>query len=525
MLTKLTSGIGNWRRGNMVFERLREQSGILSEFTDAQLKEIVTKAHGSCYLCGDPIDFEKDSIEGDHIDADDPNRNRPENICLTHKKCNARKRDLPLSLAKKLFQLLRFSEKYQDLPSFDNVLDDFVGTNRRPIIYTICQGSRNERISINFGDSNSVDIPLYLDSASGIKYCFCEVPINNLFNDEDAQPRKITYGHVWKMLLDFTKHPVHEPSSLRLVTDPDTSTAKLKLCDGQHKALAQILLDRNFIPAKIYVDPDIHLIRTLIDTIQNRIRKLPLYPSIVMEKLSVIYSTEWERYCQDTEPPYTESRFINSFRSDQQANVKKNLLEAIYMSILHGKTDSEEHKILKFVESVKRRVGTDKIMSMNLFKKTLLKNFVFQKPCDFPVGDTTDLRLNEVANMRKFLDIFVDVFFEDDLGIKKEIDNKMKRIFKSGSIRSWVTVFQSAINNRLSVLDVRHMDKPFLRKISNGNWVGIQSILQRLEQHPIWDDDSPDVESKLNENKLETSDRLFREYSIPLDVAYLLGPR
>ena len=38
----------------MVFERLRDQSGILSEFTNDQLREIVAKAHGSCYLCGDP---------------------------------------------------------------------------------------------------------------------------------------------------------------------------------------------------------------------------------------------------------------------------------------------------------------------------------------------------------------------------------------------------------------------------------------------------------------------------------------
>lgn len=508
----------------MVFERLRDQSGILSEFTDDQLREIVAKAHGSCYLCGDPIDFQKDQIEGDHIDPNDPNRNRPENICLTHRKCNARKRDLPLSLAKKLFRLIRFSEEHQDLPSFDDALDDFVGTNRRPITYAIRQAPRNDYININFGNSNSIEVPLYLDSASGTKYCFCEVPVKNLFNDEDAQPRKITHGHVWKMLLDFTKHPIHEPSSLRLVTDPDTSTARLKLCDGQHKALAQILLDREFIPTKIYVDPDIHLIRTLIDTIQNRIKKLPLYPSIVMEKLSVIYKTEWERYRQDTQPPYTESRFVSSFRSDQQANVKKNLLKAIYQSILSGKTESEMHKILKFVESEKRRVGVDKIMSMNLFERTLFKNFVFQKPCNFPVGSETDLRLKEVVNVRKFLDTFVKIFFEDELGIKKDIDNKMKRMFKSGSIRSWVATLRSAINNRLSVLDVRDMNKTFLRNVSEENWVGIQSILQRLEQHPIWNDDSPDVESKLNENKLETSDRLFREYSTPLDVEYLLGP-
>ena len=507
----------------MTFNRLRDQSGILAGFTDEQLKEIVAKAHGECYLCGDPIDFQKDRIEGDHIDPSASNRNRPENICLTHRKCNARKRDLPISLAMKLFRLIRFSGDHQDLPSFDDALDEFVGTNRRPITYTIRESIRNEFININFGSNNSIEAPLYTDSASNTKYCFCNVPINNLFNDEDAQPRKITYGHAWKMLLDFTKHPVHEPSSLRLVTDPDTSTARLKLCDGQHKALAQILLSREFIPAKIYIDPDIHLIRTLIDTIQNRIRKLPLYPSIVMEKLSVIYNTEWQRYRQDTPPPYTESRFISSFRSDQQADVKKNLLEAIYQSILCGKTESEDHKILDFIESTKTRVGTDKIMSMNLLKKTLLKHFVFQKPCNFPVGGEDDLRLIEVANMRKFLNFFVGVFFEGELGIKKEIDNKLKRMFKSGSIRSWVVTLRSAINNRLSVLDSRDVNKTFLRHITEEQWDGLEAILQRLEQHAIWNDESPNVESNLNENKLETSNELFRTYSTPLNVEYLLG--
>jgi len=504
----------------MTLEKLRSQSGVLSEFTDNQLREIVTKAHGACYLCGDPIDFEKDLIEGDHID---PNGgNRPENICLTHKKCNARKRDLPIGLAKKLFKLIKFSEKHQEIPSFDDVLDTFVNDNRKPITYGISERTGNKYFRINFGFANSIESPLYVDPASNIKYCFCEVPMRNLFNDIDAQPRKITHEHVWKMLLDFTRHPVHEPSSLRLVTDQSTNTAKLLLCDGQHKALAQILLGRLTIPAKIYIDPDIHLIRTLIDTIQNRIGKLPLYPSIVMEKLSVIYTTEWERYHNETSPPYTEKRFIQTFRSDEQANVKNNLLEAIYSSILYGKTDSEEHRILKFVESEKRRVGTAKVMSMNLFKTTLLKNFVFQKSCDFPVGTDEDLRLKEVINLRKFLDFFVNEFFEDTIGITKEIDNKMKRIFKSGSIKAWVTILESAINNRLSVLDVREMDKPFLRNVTDENWEGIKSILQRLEQHPIWNDDSPDVESKLNENKLETSQALFRTYSTPLTVEHLL---
>jgi len=325
------------------------------------------------------------------------------------------------------------------------------------------------------------------------------------------------------MLLDFTRHPIHEPSSLRLVVDPDTSTAKLMLCDGQHKALAQILLGRSSIPAKLYIEPDIHLIRTLIDTIQNRIRKLPLYPSIVMEKLSAIYEVEWERYRNETEPPYTEKGFVRTFRSDVQSIVKNHLNESIYGAILFGKTDAEKHRILKYIESEKRRVGPDKIMSLNLFKKTLLKNFVYQKPCEYPVGTDADFRLKEVNNVRRFFGLFVDVFFEGAFGIPKEIDNKMKRLFKSGSIRAWVTILKSAVNNRLSVLDVREMDKPLLRNVADENWEGILSILQRLEQHPIWNDDSPDVESKLNENKLETSERLFSEYSLPLSVEYLLG--
>lgn len=241
-----------------------------------------------------------------------------------------------------------------------------------------------------------------------------------------------------------------------------------------------------------------------------------------MEKLSIIYATEWKRYCNQTDPPYTEKRFVRSFRSDEPANVKKNLREAIYMSILYGETDSEEHRILRFIEAEKRRVGPDKVMSMNLFKNNLLKNFVYQKPCDLPVGSDSDLRLKEVNNFRKFLNLFVDRFFEDPLGIRRDIDNKTKRLFKSGSIKAWVNILRSAINQRLCVLDVREMDKPFLRNIAEENWTGIKSVLQRLEQHPIWNDDNPDVESKLNENKLETSERLFREYTPPLSVNYLL---
>jgi hypothetical protein len=505
-----------------VLQRLRSQSGILGSFSDDQLVEIIAKARGECYLCGDPIDFEKDSIEGDHIDPE--GGDRPENICLTHKKCNARKRDMPIGLAKIMFDLIKFSQTYDNLPSFDDALDYFVtGDKRKPITHAHFVEENVDYLKVNFGDSLKTKTPLYRDPASKIEYCFCDVPIKNILNDVDIQPRRIAWQHVWKLLLDFMKHPVHEPSSLRLVIDDQTNTSKLKLCDGQHKALAQILLSRGTIPAKVYISPDVQLIRTLIDTIQNRITKLPLYPSIVMEKLSNIYQVDWQRYVNDTRPPHTETGFVKTFKSYQQSEVKNQLVEAIYSSILYGENKERNHKILKYVEAEKRRAGTEKVLSMNLFKKTILANFVYQKPCDFEVGAEQDLRVKEVNNMRRFLDLFVRTFFEDPVGLPKEINDKTIRLFKSGSIRAWVVTLKSAINNRLAVIDQRDLDKTFLRNVSEEHWNGILAILQRLEQHPIWNDSSPDVESRLNENKLETSIKLFSEYATALDVQYLLA--
>lgn len=510
-------------RMQAVYDRLRSQTGILESFNDEELLEIITKAHGVCYLCGNPIHLESDTIDGDHIDPD--GGDRPENICLTHKKCNQKKRDLPLGLAKKWFELERFSKSYSDLPSFDDALDHFVEDNRQIIAYEYIEEEGQDYLSLNFGDYQKIKTPCYEDPATESKFCFCNVPIKNIFNDTDAQPRRITWRHVWRLLLDFTVHPIHEPSSLRLNTIPETQNARLLLCDGQHKALAQIILDREIVPAKIYVDPDIQKIRTLIDTIQNRIKKMPLYPSIVMEKLSVIHGDRWQRFINESSPPHTERRFIRTFRSDEQKLIKNELREAIYNSILYGATAESEHGILEYIEAEKRRAGPDKVMSMFLFKTTILKNFVYQDPCSFQVGSEDDLRLKEVQNMRRFLDQVVSVFFKDPLGILKVKDNKMIRIFKSGSMRVWVKTLRSAINNRLSIIEHKEMDKTFLREISEPQWNGIKAILERLEQHSIWSDDSPDVESKLNENKIETTERLFDEYTIKLNARYLLAVR
>ncbi|GAH54125.1 unnamed protein product, partial [marine sediment metagenome] len=261
----------------------------------------------------------------------------------------------------------------------------------------------------------------------------------------------------------------------------------------------------------------------LIDTIQNRIRKLPLYPSIVMEKLGVIHRDRWQEYQNTTSAPYTEAKFIKTYRSDEQTNLKRQLKEAIYNSILYGERKEDEMKILKYVEAEKRRAGKDKIMTMNLLKTTVLKNLVFQKPANYEVGSESDMRLKEVHNLRKFLDIFVEVFFEDDLGIQKERTEKMKRIFKSGSVRAWTRTVKSAINRTLNIIDHQEFDKTMLRPIQEHEWEAIKSILQRLEQHALWDDNAPSVESQLNENKLETTQALFDDYSIPLNAAYLIN--
>lgn len=496
--------------------------GVISEFPsperDVIWEELVAKSGGVCQLCEDPIDVDSGDIIIEH--KDNKGKTEISNLYIAHRSCNSLKRDLPYSEAKLMIKFKKFCESKGYNISFDDILDKYVGEKRKSIKIIL----DNSQAAIIFSYENRVEANVLIDPATQTKYFFAEVPIEYIHNDVEVQPRRIDWNHTWAMALDFQKHPVHEPSSCRVQLDKN-QVGKLLQFDGQHKTTAQILLGRKSVPTKIYINPDVVMVKDLIIAIQNRIKKMPLAPAIHLEKMSTVYLEKFQ-----ASGAASEQAFVETYLLRDRPNAKKEVFSSIYRNIL----SNSNNRFAKYMQPEGIRGGKYPL-SWNLTLNHILRFLVCQDLETVQIGSPQDFRVNECENVVFILNILADELLEGGkwpLNVQlQELSTdymKAKRFFRSGAVRYWSDVLRRAISQRLLLLERADESHLLLRPLTDDKRDLIQKVVVRLANHPIWTDDEGTIDSKLNENSVETSKTLFTAgspsgYKIPLTVAYLLG--
>jgi hypothetical protein len=499
--------------------------GVILEFPtedrEAIWQELVAKSGGVCQLCEDPIDVNSDDIIIEHKD----NKGKAEisNLYIAHRSCNSLKRDLPYSEAKLMIKFKKFCESKGYNISFDDILDKYVGARSGKTVKIILDDNSNKTILV-FSGENRIEANVMIDPATQTKYFFAEVPIEYIHNDREVQPRRIDWNHTWAMALDFQKHPVHEPSSCRVQLD-NNQIGKLLQFDGQHKTTAQILLGRKSVPTKIYINPDVVMVKDLIITIQNRIKKMSLAPSIYLEKMDSVQLEKFRASGADSERAFVEIYLLRD-----RPNAKKGVFSSIYKNIL----SNSNNRFAGYIQPEGIRGGKYPL-SMNLTLNRILKILVCQDLQTVQIGSPQDFRVNECENVVFILNILADELLEEGkwpLNTQSQESStdymKAKRFFRSGAVRYWNDILRSAIINRLTLLERVEQSRLLLRPLTDHQRDLIQDVVVRLANHPIWTDNDGTIDGKLNENNAQTSETLFaagspKGYGIKLNVAYLLG--
>lgn len=475
--------------------------GHLGNLSIDDIVELIKRSDGKCYLCGEKLDFQKDikKIEGDKKEA--AASLSIENLYLTHKKCNIQKRDEPISIARAKLNFSKFYEK-KDAITFDDFLTEYVRDNKKIIMYKIVEN----KIYLKIGEEEK-DVPIFTDVATQIKYCFYEIPKEYIYNDSEVQPRPIDKPHLFKMMADFQVHPVHEPSNCRLVqnnneNNKDYKEAKLLQFDGQHKSAAQILIGRDKLQFKIYLNPSIKLIRELVIIIQNEIKKKAVLESIVIRRMSASFRDRWNEYLE-LSGEHSEAGLIDSLPVNEKKLAKKELINAIYNNII----EDESLEIMEFVATGQIRGGKKKPVSVNLLKQ-VIENFVYNKPNSIPIGEK-DAREIEEENVVNFLNVIYNSIFGELTPIEKKrpdrLPEKINRIWKSGSVKFWVNTLKNVISHQLNIIDDEEKERPFQRKITENQWGGIKKTVDRLFSHSVWVKNDPNLDKILNSNDLRAA--------------------
>ena len=364
----------------------------LARLSVDKIAELIKRSNGKCYLCNENLNFEKEikKIEGD---KKDPSETLSiENLYLAHEQCNNDKKDQPVSLARIKIAFKKFYEKKDEFITFDEFLDEYVENNRKSIkVKTL-----KDKLVLKFRDEETI-LPFFTDPTTKVKYCFGEISISYLFNDKDVQPRPIDKTHLFKLVDDFQSHPVHEPSNCRLITKKELNEnyidAELLQFDGQHKSAAQVLLGREFLPFKIYINPEIKMIRELVVIIQNEIKKKAVLESIIIKRMKAAYQDRWNGYLE-LSGEHSEAGLIDSLPAREKNLAKKELKNAIYDNII----ENSRLKLTEFLSKGKTKGERKRPVSINLLKQ-ILDSFLYTKPSNLALETKKDVREIEAENV------------------------------------------------------------------------------------------------------------------------------
>ena len=93
--------------------------------------------------------------------------------------------------------------------------------------------------------------------------------------------------------------------------------------DGQHKATAQIAMNRETIQMKIYMEISVAMANELVITIQKDVKKKALSQSDTMAKLNDVMGELLDKYVVAKGQVRTEKGFIESLPNAKQTATKQ----------------------------------------------------------------------------------------------------------------------------------------------------------------------------------------------------------
>ncbi len=461
------------------------------------------------FSCEEDIDLELNTTNIDHIV---PLANRGKdaevNFAVTHESCNKSKQDANLNIAKILQKLSKIQKLVQEKTSKSASLKDVLnsyGGSKYGFKYKI-EGAELRYSFSGIADNKTYQAAIFTDNLSKELSCFIEVPIEYLFHDEIINPRGIN-NSIGKLIKEFDKENPQLHLSLARIDD-----GKLKIFDGQHKAVAQVLLGTRRFVVRVFLEPNIDRLTETNTNAGSTLRQIAFDKSIMRQLNNTLYSERVKKYqaahnLKEDDYSFSEQQLIDFFKGDG-ANIKKYIID----SIKHSITNAKDNKLKDYIDFEGK--AKELPISYSAFDKTILSSFVSSKlVLKTPIDSKTDeglnpreLEINQIVRVLSILaeNIYMNKFLPE-VGTarveKKIIDKKdteitddhliAYRISKEEILYNWLQYLKKVIttyfaNTGKMVAEETIFQTPFDDQI----WVNIENFVINLSHLPLWRDRS-----------------------------------
>jgi hypothetical protein len=480
------------------------------------------KSKGTCFLCEEPLNRASDQIEADHdIPESEGGPTEIANLNLAHSDCNKAKRAAKSIPIRPFLKLKAFLRKHGPLLQYDGVLPHF-GINPKTVAIDILAEEHGNAVRIELPDGTVRVQPTYAEktNAGTFESFFVELPRDAIYNDSKVQPRAIKDGHAWRIYADLQANPLNEPPTLRV--DGPLDQARLLMFDGQHKSVANWMMGRPTIAAKVYLGLSEKQAVRLVNSIQSGVPKLPLSPFELAAKMDQEWKSRLEEYEQVTgQDQVSEAGFIKWLPQIDRARGRSAFREAL----IQAQLDVPDLRVVALVKRAgdKSPAGALSINEGTL-KNSLLVRLLKMEALDLKGDLFVTYRAIESENLAFLLNTLVDQAMtpaegEDELSPGRVA--AAKRMLYQAGLTYIAELLLRMFQHHSLGQDLGQV------KLDDQMKARIQTSIARLVDHPVWFEDvNRDARMAAVKNALDKNQGAKAAFeAVFLDFPYvILGP-
>ncbi len=469
------------------------------------IRKLLDIQGGKCFVGEEPLDVTKDKLEVDHIiprakgGKDDEN-----NFAVTCEYHNRNKLDSDLRIARCMARYEKTKElhstKSPNRPNLGDFLDE-VGGGKFELTANL-NGGNFEYTLMEIGVAKRI-APTFKDKLSGMSSVYLELPVEYLFHDERINPRAVG-SRLRGLLEEFLDG---RPQLHVALAWGEISNGKLRvqIFDGQHKAVAQILLGNRTLIVRLFLNPDINVLLEANTNAGTTLRQIAfdkatqrfLGSQIFWEKIDA-YRKATSRQSDDFS--FSEQDLLGFFKGEHR-EIRRYIVDDMRIGVIYN----PQNKLKAYIEFSGR--AKEKPISYSTIEKTFFSAFIRKDPLLTPLNYRFEIGENprelEKHQLVKLMNIIAEEIFEGqydfDLSTDK-IEEKVRkgenipdghlratRMSREEVVYGWVRYIQNLIRRfylmRGMIVEDSEM---FEKKFSPELWGLIRKLIKNLAALPIW---------------------------------------
>jgi len=496
--------------GTPAFERLPkdERGQVINELYEYQ--------KGLCYICEDLIDLTQ-PVDVDHIRSlDRGGIDTRNNWGLTHAHCNRTKgnRDLDLQRYIVRFQKARRSHllmgQGEDTFTVGVALRIHGGAKRETAGRIEKESGGGETLVTTWevtGKIATIRLPIHVDlNNPSIKAVTALVPIEYIFHDSDINPRSIV--DLEPFIEEFYRgHPQLLPSLAHLVLDQKDGRGRIFLFDGQHKAAAQLFLGNRLLYLRIFLNPDIKLLKMTNFGAHTKLAQIH-FPMAIQDKVGHdIFRPALEEYLNSLSDRSSirESSYFYGLSKEERSEMRAHFQGYLKFRIVSA-MGTEGGQFFDYVETVSARSKT-KPLAYETVRKAIFNNFLCLYDTDVPIDLALEMRDQERDNLVFLLNLFTNKVLSNQFDLSKGIYKIEERLASDPSIRDphlrayrlcrqaplivVMRELRDAIAQLLSIRG-RYQDAGWYKEqvlwadLDESDWASVRKMLDVILLHKVW---------------------------------------